>query len=518
MRLEHQQALDVQRPLIVEQAARPADDELRQHHDHLGPAVIGELVDVSAERRADVAVRRTDDLERNPRLPPRPLVPHRLPLVVAEREMDRLRVVDSERARIVHRPHRRGIHRGDEHADDGVLRRRLVRAGERRHVGDDDARLCEQAPLEQCLARMPERLEEARTAEPLRDDHGDEARLAARQPPHLLDDRLRNAQGVVQHLEVRALVRESEPARLYSRVSRARGDVDRAEAVFARVLGEPERVHRRLVDRLDEQDRLVVRRRRREDRIGAGAQSPLDPAVVAADPVGTEHEQRDCNRHEPGAGGELRDDYDHRDEAGRGGADGVDGGAVVPTRVADAAPVADHAGLRERERSEDADHVQVDQRVDVRAVNPDQQPRQRREDEHPVREDEPVAEVRELARREVIARHQRGEPRKALEGGVGGEDEDQERRCLDDVVHEARSRSGRERRARDLRDHRRRLARHRVLVHGQVGDAEEEGDRDHAKHRERPRSVTPVRATERVDAVRNRLDPGQRGRAGRERA
>ena len=38
------------------------------------------------------------------------------------------------------------------------------------------------------------------------------------------------------------------------------------------------------------------------------------------------------------------------------------------------------------------------------------------------------------------------------------------------------------------------------------------------ENRERRGGVLPVRASERVDAVRDRLDAGQRGRAGRERA
>ena len=181
-------------------------------------------------------------------------------------------------------------------------------------------------------------------------------------------------------------------------------------------------------------------------------------------------------------------------------------------------PVAHHAGLRERERREDADHVEVDEAVRVRAVDPEEQAGDRREHDHPVREDEPVAEVRELARREAVAREQRREAWEALERGVRGEDQHEQRQALNRVVHEASGRSGGEHGARDLRDDRCRRARPRVQVHREIRDAEEEEDRDRAEDRERGRRVLAVRAAERVHPVCDRLHTGQRGRAGRERA
>jgi hypothetical protein len=57
-----------------------------------------------------------------------------------------------------------------------------------------------------------------------------------------------------------------------------------------------------------------------------------------------------------------------------------------------------------------------------------------------------------------------------------------------------------------------------VLVHRQVGDAEEERDRDHAEDRERGRCVSAVRTTKCVDAVRDRLHASERRRPGREGA
>ena len=93
---------------------------------------------------------------------------------------------------------------------------------------------------------------------------------------------------------------------------------------------------------------------------------------------------------------------------------------------------------------------------DVRVVDPEQRHRDRREHEDPVREDEPVAEVRELPREEPVAREERGEPREALVRRVRGEHEHGERQHLHDPVHEAERRRRREHRPGDLRQHRRR--------------------------------------------------------------
>ena len=183
-----------------------------------------------------------------------------------------------------------------------------------------------------------------------------------------------------------------------------------------------------------------------------------------------------------------------------------------------AQPVAHHPCLREREGGEDPDHVEVDEAVGVRLVDDEQRRRGRGEHEHPVREDEPVAEVRELPRREAIPREQRREPREALERGVGREHEDEQRRPLDGVVHEAAEGARREDGARDLGDDRVGRARHRVDVHREIRDAEEHRDRDRPEHGERRRGVLPLRVPEGVDAVRDRLHAREGGRAGRERA
>jgi hypothetical protein len=83
---------------------------------------------------------------------------------------------------------------------------------------------------------------------------------------------------------------------------------------------------------------------------------------------------------------------------------------VEPATLPVTVPVAEHPRLRERERGEDPDHVKVDERLDVGLETDDQRDRERRQDDDAVRVGEAVAEVLELARREVVFR-ERGESR-----------------------------------------------------------------------------------------------------------
>ena len=69
----------------------------------------------------------------------------------------------------------------------------------------------------------------------------------------------------------------------------------------------------------------------------------------------------------------------------------------------------------------------------------------------------------------------------------------------------------------DLRDHRDARARGGVHRDREIRDAEEERDRDRAHRDERERGVPALGATKRADAVRDRLDAGQRRGARRER-
>ena len=122
------------------------------------------------------------------------------------------------------------------------------------------------------------------------------------------------------------------------------------------------------------------------------------------------------------------------------------------TAIAAPQPVPHHSGLRQRERGEDADDVQMDQCQDVRVEDPDEKCGETGEDDDPVRVDEPVAEVDELPRKETVARQDGTEPRKSLIGRVRSEDEDRERQTLHGVVEKRGPGRRRERRACDLRD------------------------------------------------------------------
>ena len=159
----------------------------------------------------------------------------------------------------------------------------------------------------------------------------------------------------------------------------------------------------------------------------------------------------------------------------------------------------------------------MDQRVDARAVDPEKQRRGRGQHDDPVREDEPVAEIRELAGEVAVVRQQRGEPGEALVGRVRGQDEDEQGQPLDRVEHEGACGAGGEGRAGDLRDDGDGRARPSVHVDGQERHAHEERDRERAEHAEGLRGVPALRVPEGVDAVRDRLHARERGRTGRER-
>ena len=100
-------------------------------------------------------------------------------------------------------------------------------------------------------------------------------------------------------------------------------------------------------------------------------------------------------------------------------------------------PVDDHAGLRQRERDEDADHVERQQQLRVAAEPDDQDRREDRQDEDAVREGEPVALVHELPRQVAVARDDRRQPREVGVRRVRRQHEDQHRRGLQQVVDDA---------------------------------------------------------------------------------
>ena len=231
------------------------------------------------------------------------------------------------------------------------------------------------------------------------------------------------------------------------------------------------------------------------------------------------HQQEEADQHRhrdrdhPGAGQELRRDDDDHDESGGHGAEAVQQRAPPPAGAVRPQPVAHHPGLRERERREDADHVQVDQRVDVRAEGEDQAGRGSGEHEDPVRVREPVAEIDELPRHEAVLGEERCEPREALVRRVRREHQNRERERLHQVEHDRRMGAGGEGASGDLRKDRDGMARAGVHLHREIRDAEEESHGDRGHQKQRPRRVLRLRPLEGGDAVGDRLDAGQRCRS-----
>ena len=498
------------------QQARPAaEDELREHDEDV-VALGREIAQVTEKRIADVAIGRREHLERHACVPDSPLAPEHLRLVLVEGEVHGARVRQADGLGPVQRAHRGRVCTGDE---DPHRERAPARAlVHRRHVGHDDARLGQEPELERELERMPGLLGERSAAELLWDDDSYEVGFAARQPPDLVEHRVDRAALPVERLEQRRAGGEVEPAWADPGIGAMPGDVDRAESVGRDRPRESERAFGGRVELLDDEQGLVASSGNRRDSRRSRRQPMADPAVVAPHAEHRKDEHRDRDGDEPRALRELRPDHDRRDEAGRRRADGVHERAPTPTGSPRAQPVAHHPRLREREGGEDADHVQVEKRDHVRAEDPDQDRRRAGQDDDAVREDEAVAEVRELARREAVPGEQRREAREALERRVRGEHEDEQRRPLHGVVHEAAERAGPEDRAADLGDHRVRRARHRVHAHREVRDAEEHRNRERPEDGERLGGVLSLRVPKGVDPVRDRLDPGQRRGARGERA
>lgn len=214
----------------------------------------------------------------------------------------------------------------------------------------------------------------------------------------------------------------------------------------------PERALGRDVDGVRDNENLIAGHACRANSRSPRSEAPCDLAVVPVDAEKHEHEQRDGDGHHPCPCGELRPDHDECDDERRESPDPVDQCSPAPARVFGAQPVPHHAGLGEGESGEHADHIEMDESLDVGVVDPDQPGGDGSQGDDAVGEHKAVAEIRELSWEEAVPREQRSEPREALVGGVRGEDQDGDGRGLDCVVHEAAGRAGREHDAGDLRD------------------------------------------------------------------
>ena len=392
----------------------------------------------------------------------------------------------------------------------------------------------------------------------LRDVDDDEvARVAAADRLDVVDDRAGHlAVGAVDRLERH---RDLAPGPVpLERLGLVGIDIDgeRLERLRARCAGIGERTQRRLVDPGDQDDGVDPRGQELDLGVPLGRGDLLgDPAVVAGDALHHDEEHRHRRDRDPGAVGELGDEDDDEDDAGHRGADGVDDPAAhhpttpgrVPLEPQQSVPVTDHADLACRERHEDADDVELDEATDLGVEGEDEDDRGQRQDDDAVGEGEPVATILELAREVAVLGQDRGEHREAVERGVGREHED-------DAGHRDRDVEGQrevvEDRLRELADDRllgvgravRELehARGDLLADlavlgeslhvggrvdvadpgavGQRDDADEHGDRDATHEEQGGGGVLALGLLEGRDAVGDRLDPGEGGAAGRERA
>ena len=193
----------------------------------------------------------------------------------------------------------------------------------------------------------------------------------------------------------------------------------------------------------------------------------------------------------------------------------------------------DHAELAEVEGHEDTDDVELDQLGRLGVEDDDQQARHRGQEDDAVAVGEPVAARAQRPRGEAVLGQDRAEHRKAVEGSVGGEhqddagDGDDEVEAGREVVEDAGG---------DLRDHRvlvvaRRqrpsprgpeplelvgvdVADHHLL--GEHDDAHHHRDRDQAEHQQCRGGVAALGLAEGRYAVADRLDARQGGAAGGE--
>jgi hypothetical protein len=188
-----------------------------------------------------------------------------------------------------------------------------------------------------------------------------------------------------------------------------------------------------------------------------------------------------------------------------------------------------HAGLAEGERGEDPDHVQLDQPGDVGLEHDDEQAGGHGQQQDAVAVDEPVAAGVQLPWQEPVLGEDRAEQREGVVGRVRGQEQDADGHHLHVVEGQA---AAAEHGGGHLRED---AALHLVLAeldeltrrvvgvpdvgdHRERGDAREHREGDAAHERQRRGGVAPLGAAEGRDAVGDRLDPGQGGAPGGERA
>ena len=249
-----------------------------------------------------------------------------------------------------------------------------------------------------------------------------------------------------------------------------------------------------LAHRDDHDRRLNVRHVQRERVRDLDRHRPVVPPHHDED----REQARDQQRHDPGAFGELGDQHDDESVtpvATR--AEAVDHHRRRPARSAGRPPVADHAGLREREGEKRADREQRNQPIGDAAENDEQERRQAGQDVDPERVHEPAAAGREDPRQEAVLGDQPAEPREVGEAGVGRQREDHQDRADGDVVERSGADDGRDQLRQDaLIAGDARLGGADVVNPSKVGDAGQQHDQDPDDRRQRPLRVLAPPARE----------------------
>jgi hypothetical protein len=143
-------------------------------------------------------------------------------------------------------------------------------------------------------------------------------------------------------------------------------------------------------------------------------QLPVDPVVVPVHAAHYENEHGNRQYDHPGSAQELRGYHHAEHDSGDQRTETIDRYPTLPAGAAVPLPVANHAALRKGERDEDTDQVELNQPVEISVERNDQSGSRDRQDENPVREDEPVAELKELARHEAVLRQYRSQTGKVL--------------------------------------------------------------------------------------------------------
>ena len=233
-----------------------------------------------------------------------------------------------------------------------------------------------------------------------------------------------------------------------------------------------ERFEHAAVHAADEHDDGVVHAARaevRRDSKGLG-----DRVVVALDALEQQDDQRDHDQRHPRATGELRRRDDDRDDRGGNCSDPVDDRVKAP---AARAPSGGGEPCPACESVNDRNTPTAYSGISAFVLPPNttiRMPATNREHEHAVREHEPVAAVRELARQVAVAGDDRRQAREVGVRGVGGEREDRGRRELEEPEHEVVA----EHLLAHLGEHRDLVARVRVQVVREDRHAEEQRPED----------------------------------------